>query len=147
MVFPFGVLAPDGRKSGHQWHSKLPRFDPAYLHQKVVNSTRIHDFFFIFCKKVVVVKFKKHSRPPFRPLVFHLKIKYSRGGISWLVYFLCFHWFFVFAILAHFTFLLHARLIFEIDCFLRGCITAPFLLLCGRMCWASSLTLSWLRWR
>ena len=78
------------------WHSKLPRFDPAYLHQKVVNSTRIHDFFFIFCKKVVVVKFKKHSRPPFRPLVFHLKIKYSRGGISWLVYFLCFHWFFVF---------------------------------------------------
>ena len=47
-------------------------------------------------QKVVVVKFKKHSRPPFRPLVFHLKIKYSRGGISWLVYFLCFHWFFVF---------------------------------------------------
>ena len=47
-------------------------------------------------QKVAVVKFKKHSRPPFRPLVFHLKIKYSRGGISWLVYFLCFHWFFVF---------------------------------------------------
>ena len=53
----------------------------------------------------------------------------------------------VFAILAHFTFLLHARLIFEIDCFLQGCVTAPFLLLCGRMCWASSLTLSWRRWR
>ena len=28
-----------------------------------------------------------------------------------------------------------------------GWITAPFLLLCDRMCWASSLTLSWLRWR
>ena len=53
----------------------------------------------------------------------------------------------VFAVFAHFTFLLHARLIFEIDCFLRGCVTAPFLLLCGRMCWASSLTLSWRRWR
>ena len=53
----------------------------------------------------------------------------------------------VFADFAHFTFLLHARLIFEIDCFLRGCVTAPFLLLCGRMCWASSLILSWRRWR
>ena len=29
--------------------------------------------------------FKNHSRLSFRPLVFHLKIKYSRGGISWLV--------------------------------------------------------------
>ena len=32
------------------------------------------------------------------------------------------------------------------DC-VGGCVTAPFLLPCGRMCWASSLTLSWLRWR
>ena len=36
-------------------------------------------------QKVVVVMFKNHSRLSFRPLVFHLKIKYSRGGISWLV--------------------------------------------------------------
>lgn len=50
-------------------------------------------------------------------------------------------------VFAHFIFLLHVRLIFEIDCFLRGCVTAPFLLLCGRMYWASSLTLSWRRWR
>ena len=34
MVFPFGALAPDGRESGHQWHSRGQRFDPAYLHQK-----------------------------------------------------------------------------------------------------------------
>ena len=34
-VFPFGVLAPDGRARGHQWHSRGQRFDPAYLHQKV----------------------------------------------------------------------------------------------------------------
>ena len=53
----------------------------------------------------------------------------------------------VFAVFAHFTFLLHARLIFKIDCILRGCVTAPYLLLCGRMCWASSLILSWRRWR
>ncbi|MGM9574795.1 MAG: hypothetical protein ACI3VE_02690, partial [Oscillospiraceae bacterium] len=32
MVFPFGALAPDGRESGHQWHSRGQRFDPAYLH-------------------------------------------------------------------------------------------------------------------
>ena len=35
MVFPFGALAPDGRKSGHQWHSRGQRFDPAYLHHSM----------------------------------------------------------------------------------------------------------------
>ena len=34
MVFPFGALAPDGRESGHQWHSRGQRFDPAYLHHQ-----------------------------------------------------------------------------------------------------------------
>ena len=34
MVFPFGALAPDGRESGHQWHSRGQRFDPAYLHHR-----------------------------------------------------------------------------------------------------------------
>ena len=38
MVFPFGALAPDGRESGHQWHSRGQRFDPAYLHQKAPKS-------------------------------------------------------------------------------------------------------------
>ena len=33
-VFPFGALAPDGRESGHQWHSRGQRFDPAYLHHR-----------------------------------------------------------------------------------------------------------------
>ena len=42
-------------------------------------------FLYFFAQKVVVVMFKTHSSLPFRPLVFHLKIKYSRGGISWLV--------------------------------------------------------------
>lgn len=31
------------------------------------------------------VMFGSLCRPAFRPLVFHLKIKYSRGGISWLI--------------------------------------------------------------
>ena len=34
MVFPFGALAPDGCESGHQWHSRGQRFDPAYLHHQ-----------------------------------------------------------------------------------------------------------------
>ena len=38
-VFPFGVLAPDGRARGHQWHSRGQRFDPAYLHQKTLDFT------------------------------------------------------------------------------------------------------------
>lgn len=35
----------------------------------------------------------------------------------------------------------------DYDFCLRGWITAPFPLLCDRMCWASSLTLSWPPWR
>ena len=85
MVFPFGAFAPDGRKSGHQWHSRGQRFDPAYLHQEDLKSKDFRSFSLFLAQKVVVVMFKTHSSLPFRPLVFHPKIKDSRGGISWLV--------------------------------------------------------------
>ena len=45
-VFPFGALAPDGRESGHQWHSRGQRFDPAYLHQR--KKTGLAPVFFCF---------------------------------------------------------------------------------------------------
>lgn len=38
MVFPFGVLAPDGRASGHQWHLRGQRFYPAYLHHRSLEN-------------------------------------------------------------------------------------------------------------
>ena len=67
------------------WHSRGQRFDPAYLHQRSWNLIVFTTFSFFSSQKVVLVMFKNHSRLSFRPLVFHLKIKYSRGGISWLV--------------------------------------------------------------
>lgn len=55
---------------------------PAYEEPPVLPGG---SFSLFSAQKVVVVMFKNHSRLSFRPLVFHLKIKYSRGGISWLV--------------------------------------------------------------
>lgn len=59
MVFPFGALAPDGRESGHQGHSRGQRFDPAYLHQiesKALEENpeiaRFQDFFSLFILKL-----------------------------------------------------------------------------------------------
>ena len=42
MVFPFGAFAPDGRESGHQWHSRDSGFDPHRLHHEKESLLNLH---------------------------------------------------------------------------------------------------------